>query len=135
MDARNFLGLRTLVFRVPSGARVGVSILPVAIVAMVACVAVIMAGVRGRRPAKRLDPADVKEILDRLEALRERETTSTQLADGRLERLEYAIDAIALEVERLGEGQRFVTKILADRPTEKQIVDAPAQRGRVITPH
>lgn len=109
--------------------------MPVAIVAMVACVAVIMAGVRGKRPAKRLDPADVREILDHLEALRQRETTNAQLADGRLERLEYAIDAIALEVERLGEGQRFVTKILADRPAEKQIVDTAAQRGRVITPH
>jgi hypothetical protein len=113
----------------------GISILPLIIVAMVGCVAVVMTGIRGKRSAPRLDRADVKQILDHLDALREQETTSGQLAAGRLERLEYAIDAIALEVERLGEGQRFVTKLLADRPTEKQIVDAPAQRGRVITPH
>lgn len=35
----------------------------------------------------------------------------------RLARLEQAVDAIAIEVERISEGQRFVTKILADRGT------------------
>jgi small-conductance mechanosensitive channel len=34
----------------------------------------------------------------------------------RLERLEQAVDAIAIEVERISEGQRFVTRILAERP-------------------
>lgn len=34
----------------------------------------------------------------------------------RLERMEHAIDTIAIEVERVSEGQRFVTKILAGRP-------------------
>jgi hypothetical protein len=34
----------------------------------------------------------------------------------RLDRLEHAVDAIAIEVERISEGQRFVTKILAERP-------------------
>ena len=33
----------------------------------------------------------------------------------RLERIERAVDSIALEVERITEGQRFVTKVLADR--------------------
>ncbi len=33
----------------------------------------------------------------------------------RLERMEQAIDAIAIEVERISEGQRFVTQIVADR--------------------
>lgn len=28
-----------------------------------------------------------------------------------------AIDAIAIEMERIGESQRFLTKILAERPT------------------
>ena len=36
----------------------------------------------------------------------------------RLERLEHAIDTIAIEVERISEGQRFVTKILAERPAQ-----------------
>jgi hypothetical protein len=33
----------------------------------------------------------------------------------RLERIERAVESIALEVERISEGQRFVTKVLADR--------------------
>jgi hypothetical protein len=33
----------------------------------------------------------------------------------RMERMEQAIDAIAIEIERVSEGQRFVTKVLADR--------------------
>jgi hypothetical protein len=33
----------------------------------------------------------------------------------RLERMEQAIDAIAVEVERIAEGQRFTSKILAAR--------------------
>ena len=34
----------------------------------------------------------------------------------RLERMEQAIDAIAVEVERIAEGQRYTAKLLADRP-------------------
>ena len=33
----------------------------------------------------------------------------------RLERMEQAIDSIAVEVERISEGQRFTTKLLSDR--------------------
>jgi len=33
----------------------------------------------------------------------------------RLERMEQAIDAIAVEVERIAEGQRFASKLLAAR--------------------
>lgn len=32
----------------------------------------------------------------------------------RLERIEQAVDAIAVEVERISEGQRFTTKVIAD---------------------
>jgi hypothetical protein len=35
--------------------------------------------------------------------------------DPRLEQLTQAVDAIAVEVERIGEGQRFVTQLLAGR--------------------
>ncbi|PYO06599.1 MAG: hypothetical protein DMD30_12395, partial [Gemmatimonadetes bacterium] len=31
----------------------------------------------------------------------------------RLERLEASVDAIAVEIERVSEGQRFVTKLLS----------------------
>ncbi len=33
----------------------------------------------------------------------------------RLERMEQAIDTIAVEVERISEGQRFTTKLLSER--------------------
>lgn len=33
---------------------------------------------------------------------------------GRLERIEQAVDAIAVEVERISEGQRFTTKLLSE---------------------
>jgi hypothetical protein len=32
----------------------------------------------------------------------------------RLERIERALDAVAIEVERISEGQRFTTKLLSD---------------------
>lgn len=35
---------------------------------------------------------------------------------GRLEAIERGIDSTAIEVERIGEGQRFVTQLLAQRP-------------------
>ena len=34
--------------------------------------------------------------------------------DRRLERIEQAVDAIAVEVERLAEGQRFATRLLSE---------------------
>lgn len=34
--------------------------------------------------------------------------------EGRLEQLQQSVDAIALEVERIGEAQRFHTKLQAD---------------------
>ena len=40
------------------------------------------------------------------------------IEDDREQRLEQAIDAIAVELERVGEGQRFVSKLLADRGLE-----------------
>jgi hypothetical protein len=33
---------------------------------------------------------------------------------GRLERMERAIDAVAIEVERISEGQRFTTRLLSE---------------------
>jgi hypothetical protein len=43
----------------------------------------------------------------------------------RFDRLEQAVDAIAIEIERVSEGQRFVTKILAERPATSA-AQAPA---------
>jgi hypothetical protein len=45
-------------------------------------------------------------------------------SDHRLERIEQAIDAMAVEVERIAEGQRYVTKLLADRGQERAAIPA-----------
>lgn len=39
--------------------------------------------------------------------------------DERLSRIENAIEAMSLEVERISEGQRFVTRLLAERDESK----------------
>ena len=39
----------------------------------------------------------------------------TRLANPDLHYVEQALDAIAVEVERIGEGQRYLTKLLAER--------------------
>jgi hypothetical protein len=54
--------------------------------------------------------------------------------EARLEQLEQSVEAIAVEMERVGEGQRFLTRILSERT--KVLGDAPSSsRGQVITPH
>jgi hypothetical protein len=35
--------------------------------------------------------------------------------DGRLQRLEHAVESIAIEVERISEGQRFTVALLSER--------------------
>jgi chromosome segregation ATPase len=50
----------------------------------------------------------------------------------RLERVENAIEAIALEVERVGEGQRFVTRLLSEQaPLAQRIPQPAAERQHV----
>jgi len=47
----------------------------------------------------------------------------------RLERMEQSIDSIAVEVERISEGQRFTTRLLSE------VRDAaPALQGRAFPP-
>jgi len=43
------------------------------------------------------------------------------VSDARLERIEHAVDAMAIEIERISEGQRFTTKLLADRSAERAL--------------
>jgi hypothetical protein len=45
---------------------------------------------------------------------------ATGISD-RLERVERAIEAVALEVERIGEGQRFVTQVMGERAQRGQL--------------
>ena len=72
----------------------------VSIVGMVCSTAFLLSLVRvlvGRRNATPL-PADVMRRLDT-----------------RLSEMQQSLDAVAVEVERISEGQRFTTKLLAER--------------------
>jgi hypothetical protein len=48
-------------------------------------------------------------------------------SEERLERIEAAVDAIAAEVERLGESQRFTERLIAGRTTPAAV---PGSRER-----
>lgn len=77
-------------------------IVPVALFAFLSVAAMAMSPIFkaiGRRMEGRQLPADSArgELLDRME------------------RMEQAVDAIAVQVERIAEGQRFTTKLLSER--------------------
>lgn len=63
---------------------------------------------------------------------------SPQLAENtqRLERMEQAVDSIAIEIERISEGQRFVTQLMAKRAEPAALSEgaAPAQPIAVPQP-
>lgn len=48
----------------------------------------------------------------------------------RLERMEHAIDSIAIEVERISEGQRFTTKLLSERQRDPAVLPGAVERDR-----
>jgi hypothetical protein len=52
---------------------------------------------RGRRPGEQASP-------DRLRAIEER-----------LQQMQQSLDAVAIEIERVSEGQRFTTRLLSSR--------------------
>jgi hypothetical protein len=55
-----------------------------------------------------------KAFARRIES-RPREPVVPPDVTARLDRMEHAIDAIAIEIERISEGQRFTTKLLSER--------------------
>jgi hypothetical protein len=54
----------------------------------------------------------------------------------RLAGIEQSVQAMAIEIERLGEGQRFTTRLLTDRAAQS-LIAPPEREGyrRVDTPH
>lgn len=80
---------------------------------------VIMAGVIGITIAISM----VAMAVARIVASRRRKNlpeSSVARLEQRLERMEQAIDAMATEVERVAEGQRFTTRLLAEGQVERQ---------------
>ena len=59
-----------------------------------------------------------------------REPSRAARPAARLERMEQALDSIAIEVERISEGQRFTTKLLAERATGDEKLP---ERANMIT--
>lgn len=49
----------------------------------------------------------------------------------RLTNLEQSIDAVAIEVDRIGEGQRFMTDMLANRDTDRSRAENVAEKEQV----
>jgi hypothetical protein len=84
-------------------------------IVLFACVAVTIIGVPiARAFARRIEsqPRDQDSLPD---------------VRARLERMEQAIDSIAIEVERISEGQRFTTKLLSERsPSSDQAPGKPS---------
>ena len=64
-----------------------------------------------------------------------RSPSSVVVDEDRMARLEQAVEAIALEVERISEGQRFTTKLLSDRAAADRLPVAPVSEPRRVTPH
>jgi hypothetical protein len=56
----------------------------------------------------------------------------SKIDDERFTRLEQAVEAVAIEVERISEGQRFVTRVLAER---NGALEPLRGAERAITPH
>ena len=61
---------------------------------------------------------------------RREQAASNPMHEERMERLEQAVDAIAIEVERVGESQRFQAKLLA----EANVIPAMGQAQRAAEP-
>ena len=53
----------------------------------------------------------------------------------RIERMERSLQAVAEEIERLGEVQRFALKVISDRVSESSSPEQRLSQGRVVTPH
>ncbi len=60
----------------------------------------------------------------------ESEAKRAELPGGadRIARMETVLEAMSIEVERISEGQRFVTKLIAERPEGAQLPPGGASR-------
>ena len=88
-----------------------------AAMAVLGCVTSVILTVIKRRPQRLAEP-ELRRIFG-------------DISD-RLSQLDGSIEAIAIEVERVSEAQRFTAKVLADRPGQPAVPDK--NRG-TITPH
>jgi hypothetical protein len=64
-----------------------------------------------------------------------RTAAPTGAVEQRLERIEAAVDVIAVEVERIAEAQRFAARLVAERAPGGLPAPGSAAEGRTVTPH
>ena len=85
----------------PGGPQIPGGVIDIAIAFFIMCAVIAIGFPLARAFARRMD-----------------KRAAAPLADGdtrlRLERIEHAVDAIAIEVERISEGQRFTSKVLSE---------------------
>jgi hypothetical protein len=81
------------------------------LIGLAICAWAVVAIVKAWRGGKSIAKAPSPELLQPLEQ--------------RLQRLEQSSEAIALQVERIAEGQRFVTKLLSDAERQPGRLGAP----------
>jgi hypothetical protein len=65
----------------------------------------------------------------RMRAREQHNSLSDPNVDERLYRIEQAVDAMAIEIERMAESQRFTSKLLAERLPSAEALPG-AERGR-----
>lgn len=88
------------------------------------------AWIGARFGARRLVKKVVVAVADRdAQHLAAGQATSAQLAE-----LARAVDVVAIEVERLAEGQRFAAKLLAER-AEQALPPRGTRPPNAVTPH
>lgn len=61
----------------------------------------------------------MSRLAPRAQRERQQQLVGTQDAERQLDRLQQSLDAIAIDVERVGEAQRFMTKIAEERTRER----------------
>lgn len=78
----------------------------------------------------------LRTYLTHVERMKELAITTRGLgaSEARLVRVEQAVESIAVEVERIGEGQRFVTGLLkqSGHPALEAVGNGPAAHTRAV---
>lgn len=69
---------------------------------------------------------------ERMAELNRSSAPSSHVLEERLARVEQALEAIAIEMERVGEGQRFLTKVFAE---QRELPPGSNASSRPSTPH
>ena len=96
------------------------TVLPLLAVCAIAAVALSTGTSVVRNLANRKQAKLLARALEELESIKRLHDDERRVLDARLTRIEHALDTLAVEMERVGEGQRYVTRLLAPRSAEGQ---------------